>query len=197
MEQPIKIMAEVSQYDASTCKFTVDRPIFREFVRFTSKERAKGSPLVERLFAIEGIAAVLIQGQDVTVTKAAPVDWRLTGPLVGAALRAHIASGEPAVSDEAVKNAPAEDVLRLKVQKVLDDQINPAIASHGGTISLIDVQGTTLYIKMGGGCQGCSQADVTLRQGVETSLREQLPEIGQILDVTDHAGGKNPYYAAH
>ena len=72
-----------------------------------------------------------------------------------------------------------------------------AIAGHNGVISLLDVQGTTVYIKMGGGCQGCSAADVTLRDGIEKTLREEVPEIGQILDITDHAGGTNPYYTAH
>jgi NFU1 iron-sulfur cluster scaffold homolog, mitochondrial len=198
MEQTVvRISAEPSQYDAGSCRFHVDRLLHKGFVRFTSAERAKGSPLGERLFAIKGVTGVMIQGEDITVSVQAPVNWREQGPLIGAAIRAHVQSGEPAVSDTALKEAPAEDLLREKVLRILEEQINPSIASHGGMISLLDVQGTTLFIKMGGGCQGCSQADVTLRQGVETSLREQLPEIGQILDVTDHAGGKNPYYAAH
>lgn len=198
MEQPIKITAEVLQHDPASCKFTVDRPLFRGgFVRFKGKERAKGSALAERLFAIEGVTAVQIQDQDVTVTRQPPVDWRQVGPLAGAAIRAHLATGQPAVSEEAVKNAPAEDVLRQKVQKVLDEQINPAVASHGGTITLLDVKGNTVYIKMGGGCQGCGAADVTLRQGIEASLREQVPEVGEILDITDHDAGENPYYTSH
>jgi NFU1 iron-sulfur cluster scaffold homolog, mitochondrial len=198
MEQTVvRISAEPSQYDNGSCRFHLDRALHRGFARFTSAERAKGSPLAERLFAIEGVSGVMIQGQDVTVSVTPPVNWREKGPLVGQAIRAHVQSGEAAISAEALQNAPAEDLLREKVIRILEEQINPAIASHGGMISLLDVQGSTLYIKMGGGCQGCSQADVTLRQGVETSLREQIPEIGQILDVTDHAGGANPYYSAH
>jgi Fe/S biogenesis protein NfuA len=92
---------------------------------------------------------------------------------------------------------PDEDKLRAKVQQILDEQINPAIASHGGTISLIDVQENRLFIKMGGGCQGCASANVTLREGVERAIREQVPEVGEILDVSDHAAGTNPYYARH
>jgi len=193
----IKIQAEILQHDRSSCKFTLDRPVFDGFVRFLNRERAQGSPLAERLFALPGVQAVMIQGQEVTVAHEPPVDWRAFGPSVGAALRAYVQSGEAAVSEEAVKNAPAEDLLRQKVQKVLEEQINPAIASHGGTISLLDVQGNTVFIKMGGGCQGCSSASATLRGGVEQALREQIPEIGQILDTTDHAAGTNPYYSAH
>jgi len=193
----IKIQAEILQHDRSSCKFTLDRSIYNGFVRFTSAERAQGSPLAERLFKLPGVRAVMIQGQEVTVTHEPPVDWRVFGPSVGAALRAHVQSSEPPVSEEAVKNAPAEDQLRQKVQKILDDQVNPAIAAHGGTISLLDVQGNTVFIKMGGGCQGCSSASATLREGVEASLRQQIPEIGQILDTTDHAAGTNPYYSEH
>ncbi len=104
-------------------------------------------------------------------------------------------SGQPAVLPQAFKNASAEDQLRNKVQKILDEQINPAVASHGGYITLVDVQGKNLYIQMGGGCQGCGQANVTLRDGVEEAMRAQVPEIGEIFDATDHAAGENPFYA--
>ncbi len=197
MEPQIKITAEVLAHDAASCKFTVDRPVLKGFVRFASKERAQGSPLAERLFALPGVKAVILHDQEVTLTQEPPVDWRVTGPPVGAAIRAHLQSGQPAVSEEAIKNAPQEDLLRIKVQKILDEQINPTIASHGGTISLLDVRGNNLFIQMGGGCQGCGSADVTLRQGVETMLREQIPEIGEILDTTDHAAGENPYFTSH
>lgn len=196
MEQPIRISAEIQQHDLGACKFTVDRPVFRGFARFRDIERAKGSPLVERLFAIPGVTGVTLQDSDVTVHHTQPVNWREVGPAVGAAIRAHYQSGQPAVSEEALKNAPAEDLLRAKVQKILDEQINPAVASHGGYIALLDVKGTALFIKMGGGCQGCGQADVTLRQGVETSIRKQIPEVTEIVDVSDHESGENPYYSS-
>ena len=81
-----------------------------------------------------------------------------------------------------------------KVQAVIDTQINPAVASHGGYISLIDVKDNVVYVQLGGGCQGCGMADVTLKQGIETSIKAAVPEITAIYDVTDHADGKNPYY---
>ncbi len=198
MEQPIKITAEILQHDKTSCRFVVEKPLLPNgFVRFKDKERAKGSPLAERLFALDGVLVVIIKDNEVTVTKLSPVDWRQAGPLIGAAIRAHIQSGQAAVSEEALKTAPAEDILREKVQKFLDENVNPAVASHGGYITLMDVQGKNLYIQMGGGCQGCGQADVTLRAGVETSLRQNFPDIGEILDITDHASGENPYYTAH
>jgi len=84
--------------------------------------------------------------------------------------------------------------LAEKVVKVLDEEINPGIAGHGGFVSLIDVKGNDVIIQMGGGCQGCGMANVTLKDGIEVSLRRAIPEISGIYDVTDHADGKNPYY---
>ena len=179
MDSQIRIMAEVLQHDPSSCRFRVDRPIHHGFVRFSSKEKAQGSPLAERLFALPGVDSVLINQDSVTVTQKPPVDWRAAGPHVGAAIRAHFQAGVPAVSEEAIKNAAPEDRLRERVQKILDDQVNPAIAGHGGTVDLLDVQGNKLFIKMGGGCQGCGMAAVTLREGVETTLRQQIPELAR------------------
>lgn len=82
----------------------------------------------------------------------------------------------------------------LAVSKLLDEQINPAVAAHGGHISLIDLKGDTAYIRLEGGCQGCGMADVTLKQGVETAIKQAVPTITTVLDVTDHAGGNNPYF---
>ena len=87
--------------------------------------------------------------------------------------------------------------LAEKVQAVLESQINPAIASHGGAAQLIGVEGNDIYLRLGGGCQGCGMAQVTLTQGIEASLREAVPEIGNIIDATDHAAGENPYFASH
>jgi Fe-S cluster biogenesis protein NfuA len=81
------------------------------------------------------------------------------------------------------------------ILQVLDERINPSIASHGGHISLIDVKDNNVYVRLEGGCQGCGMADVTLKQGVEVEIKNVAPHIIAVLDVTDHAGGSNPYYA--
>ena len=80
------------------------------------------------------------------------------------------------------------------VQKLFDERINPSVATHGGHIALVDVQGDTVYIRLEGGCQGCGMADVTLKQGVEVEIKEAVPSIAHVRDVTDHDGGANPYY---
>ena len=91
-------------------------------------------------------------------------------------------------------NSPWSDPKARAVQELLDREINPAIAAHGGYIQLLDVKDDVVYIQMGGGCQGCGMADVTLRQGVEARIREVVPGVREIVDTTDHAGGTNPYY---
>ena len=84
--------------------------------------------------------------------------------------------------------------LADRVQQVIDDVINPGIAAHGGFVELVDVSDDTLYIRMGGGCQGCAASAATLRMGIERMIHEQIPEIDNIVDVTDHTAGANPYY---
>ncbi len=86
------------------------------------------------------------------------------------------------------------DPLHQSVQKVFDDEINPQVASHGGWVALLEVKDDVAYIQLGGGCQGCGMVDVTLKQGIEVVLREKVPQIREVVDTTDHAGGSNPYY---
>jgi Fe-S cluster biogenesis protein NfuA len=88
-----------------------------------------------------------------------------------------------------------EDAQTIKV--LLETRINPAIAAHGGYITLIDIQDETAYVEMAGGCQGCGMADATLKQGVEVEIKRAVPVIERVLDVTDHAGGTNPYYVGY
>ena len=80
--------------------------------------------------------------------------------------------------------------------QVLEEQINPAIASHGGHAQLVAVEDSIAYLRLGGGCQGCGMAAVTLSQGIEVAILDMVPEITEVIDVTDHSSGDNPYYEA-
>jgi len=80
------------------------------------------------------------------------------------------------------------------VQEVIDNKINPSMAMHGGFVTLLDVKDDIAYVALGGGCQGCAMARMTLKQGIEAMILDAVPEIQQVLDTTDHAGGTNPYY---
>jgi Fe/S biogenesis protein NfuA len=89
-----------------------------------------------------------------------------------------------------------EDPLAARVQRVLDEEVNPGVAAHGGRVTLMDVQDGRVYVRFGGGCQGCGMADVTLKQGVVAALQRAVPEISEVLDTTDHDAGDDPYYRA-
>ena len=91
-------------------------------------------------------------------------------------------------------NSVWADPTAKAVQEVIETKINPGVAAHGGWVTLLDVQGDTAYIQLGGGCQGCGMVDVTLKQGIEVALKERVPEIREVVDTTDHANGTNPFY---
>jgi Fe/S biogenesis protein NfuA len=86
--------------------------------------------------------------------------------------------------------------LAQRVVAVLEEQINPAIASHGGRADLVAVEDGAAYLRLSGGCQGCGMAAATLSQGIEVAILEEIPEIDRVIDVTDHASGSNPYFEA-
>jgi Fe/S biogenesis protein NfuA len=88
-----------------------------------------------------------------------------------------------------------EGSVAAKVQDLLDGEINPALASHGGFASLERVEGSTAYLLMGGGCQGCGLAQMTLTEGIKAAIEDAIPEIDEVVDVTDHAAGDNPFFA--
>ena len=118
-------------------------------------------------------------------------------PAVGAA-SASEASPTPGPSSNGNSHRPMplppQGELADRVRELLDTQVNPAVAAHGGEIILADVKDTELFIIMGGGCQGCALSRMTLRQGVERMIRQAIPEVTEIHDVTDHDDGENPYY---
>jgi len=92
---------------------------------------------------------------------------------------------------------PASDApVERRVEWLLESEINPSLASHGGRVALVEItRKMEVVLQFGGGCQGCGMADVTLKQGIERTLTERIPEIVAVIDSTDHRSGKNPYYA--
>lgn len=105
---------------------------------------------------------------------------------------------EPAMASPDLAGSPGEltgDTAE-RISQVLERQINPGIAAHGGRADLVAVEDGAAYLRLSGGCQGCGMAAVTLGQGIETALLDAVPEITQVIDVTDHAAGSNPYYEA-
>ncbi len=194
MSDEIKIIGE--PVDDRTCRFIVDRPVYPEgTIRFGTPDKALGSPLAERIMDIDGVTSLMVSGGTVTVTKDHPDPWPVIGKRVGGAIREVLRSGVPPISEGAKVVGEVDRAIREKVEVILERDINPAVASHGGFVELIDVDDATVYVRLGGGCQGCGMANVTLKQGIETAIRQQVPEVAAILDTTDHASGTNPYYS--
>jgi len=163
---------------------------------FPGAEASDGSPLAQALFQIDGVSGVYLDPTSITLVKADGKEWAelMTAALV--AITAHFNSGKPVVVDgfETDPETGLESPEGKAIQELLDSHVNPQVASHGGHIDLVDVKDDTAYIRMGGGCQGCGMANVTLKQGVAKAIQERVPAITNVLDVTDHAGGANPYF---
>lgn len=193
-EQQIKIVAEPA-IDPNICRFKVDRPVAADrSVACRSREAASGAPLLEALFAIDGVREVLISHNIVTVAKAAADSWPELGKKIGAAIRGIMESDQPPVPSDWQVKARSDNQLQDEIQKLFDTRVNPGIKAHGGQVELVEVKDSKVYLRLLGGCQGCGAANVTLRGGIEKAIRALLPEITEIIDVTDHASGKNPYY---
>jgi len=189
----IKITGEPSS-GGDRCAFIVDRPLLpADSAHFGPAVPARHSPLAAELLAIPGIESVLVADNTVTVTAAHQVDWPALG--IGNVIRRHIRTGAPIVAPEYFDSLPSEGDLKWAIRDLLDREINPAVGQHGGFVELIDVKKNNVFLRLGGGCQGCGAADVTLKQGIEKAIRSLAPTVGEILDTTDHAAGRNPYYA--
>lgn len=139
----------------------------------------------DRTFDLDGFRVVVPPGS-VDLLEGATVDW--VESMAGSGFKVHSPNLRPIGVE-----APTGD-LADRVRQVIDTQVNPSIAAHGGAVSLVDVRDTVVYLKMSGGCQGCGMAAVTLSQGIRRILGEAVPEITDIQDVTNHAAGANPYY---
>jgi Fe/S biogenesis protein NfuA len=137
---------------------------------------------------------VLVDAQSMAAVDGATVDFR-NDPLQPGFLVEAPAPPPVEIPDGALSLDPADPFV-AQVQSVLEHQVNPAIASHGGHAHLVGVKDDVVFVAMGGGCQGCGMAAVTLKQGIEQALKQALPRIRAVVDATDHAQGEHPYFAS-
>ncbi len=180
------------------CLFTVNRSLMTgNSWFFTDFESAAGSTLAEKLFCLEDVETLLVCECTVTITRKDKtlVDWVPLAKEVGTAIREAIQEGGGLISEKIIADLPTEEEIREGIQKVIDVEVNPGVAGHGGNVTLMAVRGNSVTIQMGGGCQGCSAADLTLKQGIHTSFRTAVPRVGAIFDETDHTAGLNPFFS--
>jgi Fe/S biogenesis protein NfuA len=139
---------------------------------------------------------IVVPEADIDKLQGATVDW--SDDLMSGGLLV-VNPNKPDPASPAIGGRPVADLsgpVPQRVMQVIEQQINPAIAAHGGSAELVAVEEDTAYVRLGGGCVGCGMASVTLGQGIEVAILEAVPEVRQVVDVTDHASGTNPYFEA-
>lgn len=193
----IRIKAQPAA-NGRACSFMTNRMLCRGFSWwFDSSSVAEDSPLAATIFALPSVDSVLLDGSVLTISLTADVhvQWPSFAAEVGAAIRAHLAAGGAVVATHVIDAIPDEATVRRDIQRVVDEEINPGIAAHSGVITLDSVHGNGVRITMGGGCQGCSAADVTLKSGIHRAFRDAVSGLGAIYDDTDHEAGTNPFFS--
>jgi Fe/S biogenesis protein NfuA len=134
---------------------------------------------------------VVIPARDAEAMRGARIDWS-DDLMRGGLVVSNPNTPSPVVEPPAMGDLEGD--VAERVAQVIERHINPAIAMHGGMARLLGVEGDTAYVRLGGGCQGCGMATVTLDQGIESAIVAAVPEVQRVVDVTDHAAGENPYY---
>jgi Fe-S cluster biogenesis protein NfuA len=191
----MQITSEVDRRDPTVCRFTSARTLYVGTKTVSNDHDARGLPLAEKLIGLAGLEKLQLIGHLLVVTRTADRQWTDLANEVESILTSYLISGQALTPDDVhEKMMLMGRNLREKVQYLVDTQINPGVAEHGGSVQVVDVRDGGVYLRLHGGCQGCGAADFTLKQGIETIVKRAVPEIHQIIDVTNHGAGMNPYY---
>jgi Fe-S cluster biogenesis protein NfuA len=184
---PVYVSLEFTP-NPNTLKYSVNRELLaRGTVNVVRKADAEAlSPLATKLFNIPGIAAVMIGRDFVTVTKTEEGDWDLVHKECSKTIESHVASGEPAVlvdtqTQEAHKGGSTD--IEQKIRLILDNEIRPAVAMDGGDITFEKFEAGVVYLYMQGSCAGCPSSTATLKMGIETRLKDAIPEVLEVVAV--------------
>jgi Fe/S biogenesis protein NfuA len=141
----------------------------------------------------QGSFRVVIDAESARWLAGARLDWRET--LLESGFRFDNPNSPPTPAIPSGMRDDLRGSAREKVLRILDSEINPAVAAHGGRVELAGVENGVVFLRFGGGCHGCGLVDVTLKQGVEARIKELVPEIERVVDTTDHAAGQTPFYS--
>jgi Fe-S cluster biogenesis protein NfuA len=173
----------------NTLKYVVDRFLIPSgALNFTSKELAsERSPLAKKLMDVNGVVGVMLGTNFVTVTKGEEGEWDELNDGVMEALDVHLTSGAPVVTGDISQYAPISSgpagEIEQRIQKILDEEIRPAVANDGGDITLERFENGIVYLHMKGSCAGCPSSTMTLKMGIESRLREMIPEVQEVVAV--------------
>jgi Fe-S cluster biogenesis protein NfuA len=172
----------------ATLKFLPGRAVIENgAIDFTEPEQAERSPLARRLFAVEGVTAVFLGADFITVTKAEGQDWYVLKPAVLGAVMEHYLSGDPVVEPELELGEDGasddDDGLVRQIRELIDTRVRPAVAQDGGDIIFRGFERGVVYLHMRGACAGCPSSTITLKNGIENLLRYYVPEVVEVRQV--------------
>lgn len=181
---PVYVSLEFTP-NPNTLKYSVNRQIFDGgAANFTKKEDAEtGSPLAVELFGISGISGVMIGRDFVTITKSETGDWDLVHKSASQLIQKFVESGKPAVTSESKVQAGQDSESVKKIKDLLDKEIRPAVAMDGGDIVFDRYEEGVVYLHMMGSCSGCPSSTMTLKMGIETRLKQLMPEVREVVSV--------------
>jgi Fe-S cluster biogenesis protein NfuA len=185
---PVTVTLEFTP-NPNTLKFVVNRQFLeRGAANFTEPGKAEGSPLAQKLFQIKGIAGVMIGTNFITITKAPEGDWDIVADEVPKAMDAFVQSGAPFFTQgwlsTPVPTSSGENAdIEAKIREVLDNEIRPAVAMDGGDITFGRFEDGVVYLHLQGACSSCPSSIATLKMGVETRLKEVIPQVKEVVQV--------------
>ncbi len=191
----VQIDSEIDRRDPDLCRFTSPRTLYVGTRTVETEGSAANLPLAQKIIALEGVRKIQLIGRLLVVHKTPDRNWDDLGREIEFVLTSYLISGEALTADD------VEQQMMLigrstqeKIQYLIDAQINPGVAEHGGSVQVVEVNDDKVYLRLHGGCQGCSAADFTLKQGIEAIVKRAVPEIQQVIDLTNHSAGLSPYY---
>lgn len=188
MANPVTITLEFTP-NPNTLKFVVNHQFLaRGAANFPKKEEAQKSPLAEKLFGIEGIQGVMIGTNFVTITKSNNGDWDVVADSVPKTIETHLSQSLPIFADgyDPLASAPSSgstSEVERKIREILDTEIRPAVAMDGGDIQFSKFDDGIVYLQLQGACSACPSSIATLKMGVETRLKEMIPEVKEVVQV--------------
>jgi Fe-S cluster biogenesis protein NfuA len=174
----------------NTLKYVINQTLLeRGAANYSSKDQAaKASPLAERLFGVLGVAGVMIGKNFVTITKGSDGDWESLNKGVNEILQDHLSKGMTVVEEAQMAAAQGptgqgSGEIENKIREILDRDIRPAVAMDGGDITFDRFENGVVYLFMQGSCSGCPSSTATLKMGIETRLKQAIPEVQEVVSV--------------
>lgn len=175
----------------ATVKFLPGQAVLKQgTLEFSDADQAENAPLVQRLFALQGVTRVFLAVDFVSVSKADDTDWSVLKPMVLAALMEHLSTGQPILTErvgakETQEEQEPEDEISKQIKALLDERVRPMVAMDGGDIVFDRFEDGIVYLHMQGACAGCPSSTATLKMGVENMLKHYVPEVVEVRPISE------------